>query len=126
MHTTRHRWVFAKHATPPGPSTPPRYASAAERQYAREAAQDAARSAAQHARRAARREAREWADEHAPRATGREALQERRREKAASHRAMAERREVDDDVGDTMSTDALLGTGDSFQEAYVFMLFGAC
>lgn len=120
VHHTRYRWAFAERARSASPDArAPRPLPAAERQYEREREQEAARRAAQSARRHARREVREWADEHAPRATGREAVHERRREIAASNRAMAERREVDDDVGDAMSTDALLGLGGSFQEAYV-------
>ncbi|WFD46435.1 hypothetical protein GLX27_001070 [Malassezia furfur] len=140
---TRYRWRFAdegtkqrstspprsgarlRSASPPprpvqGPAPPSRAEaprSAADRQYERERAQEEVRRAAQRARRAERREAKEWAEEQAPRATGRDAVRERRREVAASNRAMAERRDVDDDVGDTMSTDALLGLGNSFQDA---------
>lgn len=141
---TRYRWRFAdegalrRSASPPRPGARPRSASpvrttqgaasaprtdaprsAADRQYERERAQEEARRAAQRVRRAERRDAKEWAEEQAPRATGRDAVRERRREVAASNRAMAERRDVDDDVGDTMSTDALLGLGNSFQDAYV-------
>ncbi|WFC97878.1 hypothetical protein MYAM1_000599 [Malassezia yamatoensis] len=93
--------------------------SASERQYRREKEQDAAKHAAKQKQRNERREAREWAEEQAPRATGRDAVRERRREKAASNRAMAERNNIDDDVGDTLSSDALLGIGNSFQDAYV-------
>ncbi|KAI3627268.1 hypothetical protein CBS14141_001269 [Malassezia furfur] len=130
---TRYRWRFADEGTKQRSTSPPRSgarlrrpsaavarrsaALAADRQYERERAQEEVRRAAQRARRAERREAKEWAEEQAPRATGRDAVRERRREVAASNRAMAERRDVDDDVGDTMSTDALLGLGNSFQDA---------
>ncbi|WFC94267.1 RNA uridylyltransferase [Malassezia brasiliensis] len=139
---TRYRWRFKEEGAARRSVSPPRYGmrprsaspvrpvqdpasaprtdaprSAADRQYEREVAQEEARRAAQRVRRAERREAKEWAEEQAPRATGRDAVRERRREVAASNRAMAERREIDDDVGDTMSTDALLGLGDSFQDA---------
>ncbi|SHO76166.1 Hypothetical protein MSYG_0501 [Malassezia sympodialis ATCC 42132] len=68
-------------------------------------------------RRAARAAAQAWLDEHAPRATGREALLAKKKERAASHRAMAERRQLDDDVADGLSEDALLGTDSSFAAA---------
>lgn len=73
-------------------------------------------------RRAARAAAQAWLDEHAPRATGREALLAKKKERAASHRAMAERRQLDDDVADGLSEDALLGTDSSFAAAYVVLL----
>lgn len=138
---TRHRWFSGrgsmspprkpaaerKSASPPRTTANRRSASpprktAGDRQYEREQAHDAAQRAAKAERRVARRETKEWIEEQAPRATGRDALHEKRREKAASHRAMAERHQLDDDVADGMSTDALLGTGSSFQDAYVLLL----
>lgn len=44
---------------------------------------------------------------------------EKKKERAASHRAMAERHQLDDDVADGLSDEALLGTGSSFAAAYV-------
>lgn len=136
---TRHRWFAGRErASPPRKTADRKSASpphktaerrgeaprktAADRQYEREQAHDAAQRAAQAERRVARRETKEWIEEQAPRATGRDALHEKRREKAASNRAMAERHQLDDDVADGMSTDALLGTGSSFQDAYVPVL----
>ena len=93
----------------------------AERQYQRELDAEARRAEQRAARRQARREDREWAEEHAPRATGREAVLERRRERAAEHRAFAERRQPDDDLADGLPEEALMGSSeqDSFQAAYV-------
>ncbi|WFD41967.1 RNA uridylyltransferase [Malassezia psittaci] len=96
---------------------PEPHLSASDRQYEREKDRDAAIHAAKQKQKNERREAREWAEEQAPRATGRDAVRERRQEKAASNRAMAERKEMDDDVGDNMSSDALFGLGNSFQDA---------
>ncbi|WFD21692.1 RNA uridylyltransferase [Malassezia equina] len=68
-------------------------------------------------RRAERAATQAWLDEHAPRATGRDAMIEKKKERAASHRAMAERHQLDDDVADGLSDEALLGTGSSFAAA---------
>lgn len=98
-----------------GAERPPR--SAAERQYEREHEHEARTQERRAERRHERREAREWADEHAPRATGREAVVERRRERAAQHRSFAERNQVDDDVTDALSEETIMGYGDSFRAA---------
>ncbi|WFD36923.1 hypothetical protein MCUN1_003815 [Malassezia cuniculi] len=65
-------------------------------------------------RREERRAQREWADENAPKATGRDALIEKRRGNNASNRAFAERRDDDDLV----SEDVLMGGQDDFAAAY--------
>ncbi|WFD29510.1 hypothetical protein MSPP1_000519 [Malassezia sp. CBS 17886] len=58
-----------------------------------------------------------YLDEHVAKPTGREAVVERRRARAADHRAMSERRDMDDDVADGLSEDVLLGRGGSFEAA---------
>ncbi|WFD25385.1 hypothetical protein MNAN1_000353 [Malassezia nana] len=68
-------------------------------------------------RRAARATTQAWLDEQVPQVTGREALVEKKKERAANHRAMAERRQLDDDVADGLSEEALLGTDSSFAAA---------
>ncbi|KDN42181.1 hypothetical protein K437DRAFT_257960 [Tilletiaria anomala UBC 951] len=68
-------------------------------------------------RRRERRDVREEVDELAPRATGRDALTERRREKAAAHREFANRKDADD--GLDVRDDVLMGGGgpDEFASA---------
>lgn len=88
--------------------------SYAERQYEREAAAEAQRRQDAGERRRSNRDARELAEEMAPRATGRDALIEKRREKNAANREFANRKEDD---GFEMDDSTLLGGGDDFQKA---------
>lgn len=110
---TRYRWAFAVCSPPPR--------SVADWQYTREMQAEQAREAKRAQRREDRRATAAWLDEHAPRATGRERLLEKKRERAAEYRAMAERHSIDDDIADGLSDEALLGTSTqaSFQAAYV-------
>ncbi|KAK0555032.1 hypothetical protein OC845_000405 [Tilletia horrida] len=82
-----------------------------ESQYDREERQEREKRQRQGERRRDNREAREDLDELAPRATGREAMFERKREVRASNRAFADRRDGED--GFDIDEGVLLGGGGS-------------
>ncbi|PWN26207.1 hypothetical protein BDZ90DRAFT_261534 [Jaminaea rosea] len=84
-------------------------------QYEAEVSREASRRASQAQRKAERRDARERDEELNPRATGREANMERRRQRNAANRDFDEARKGGGDVELPEST--LMGGGSSFQDA---------
>ncbi|CAO1634568.1 unnamed protein product [Sympodiomycopsis kandeliae] len=96
-----------------GPSFPTRHHS--DSRFEEEEAREAQKRAAQATRRAERRDARDIEEERNPRATGRDAIREKRRERNQENRAFEAQSKGDGDVH--LTENELMGEDNSFQAA---------